>query len=201
MTKQILMQAATASMILAVVGVSGNMVMKERSLTIQPRTVSVAAPSAPTDLQVLSGDEARERAREEHGEPVLIAPSRGIHPLTAAEDFDPWYADEERIERHRIILERVDVINTRLEEPNVPPDEREQLEQERFELLMTHYNGEAELQATPVPPPIEAVKAVEAQQQEESTFTLNNMFNKVWGLLQALIVAWAVDALRRKKNG
>ena len=160
MNKQVLKQAFIASAVLAVVGLTGNIVMQTQSP--QSRTVSLTTqPMPPEDVRVLEEMEARKamerakehrrRAVEEHGEPHEAPPEGdGLAPIytKVTPDSDGWKRSDTTV-----------------------------------------------LEPTAVPEP-----AVVPTREKSEFFTMDSMFNKGWGLFQALIVAWAVNAMKRGKK-
>jgi len=221
---KVLVQAVVASAALTFVGVTYNALNLKASAPLHVKADRVRI-SAPSDLEVVEGRretmvppeglEARRRAMEEHGEersarsgelPVTV-------PFTIEREVDmaPHAMDPSDMARG-MAIQRREEIQVRLEEPNVPPEERAQLEMELDGILSAHFpkgGGEVEV----VGPlgdgqTFEEYAAENPQVFEEAPspgifgqLDINNIFNKVWGLLQALILAWvSVKWSRRKKE-
>lgn len=212
--KQIIMQGLMASAVVAVIGISGNMVMQDRALAVQARTVSVIVDEAselqpPTDVRVRgevlpsTGIAPRERARIEHGEPHEgISPGEAPPGADGVHEFelgDPIPMEEEE---RSIAIKRLEDIYVRLDEPEVPNREREMLEMEKHGLLVRHFPPAG----AAAKPPIEVKSEPFTAPVEESWsafITPEYVFNKVWQLLQALIVAWVAvrfQSLRKRER-
>lgn len=197
--KKILFQAVAASAVLTFVGVSYNAInLTASAVRVEPVSIEVAArPMPPTDFEVeeapagVSDMErehiARERARVEHGEEGAgMVGERMMRP--APVPTREAIAVLPRLDRGTA-MKRVEDIHHRLDEPEVPPEEREMLQEEMDGILSEHFpKGGSE----------EPVQVQEDRSYEG--LDINNIFNKVWGLLQGIILAWIPYALNRKKE-
>jgi hypothetical protein len=179
--RKIIYQAVAASAALTFVGVTYNMI----SLTV------------PADKEV-----AIRSVALEHGEPrseTLALPERGVGGVLPLEVEEYIPAGEPKLDRAAGI-KRVEDIYRRLEEPGVPLVEREMLEKEKEGILSSYYpagagDGEPELASVPENGDNgdEAVSAF-------GGLDINNVFNKVWGLLQGIIVAWVSVKLGQRSR-
>ena len=200
-TKKVIFQALVASVLLGVFGLGFNALNStakhEVAFAVEPDIIEV---------------DPRIRAREEHGEDGGFAAMEedaesvgGDMPMGAVgETMQPPDYERERRE-HEMLRKRIDIINMpraeaikradelhrRLEKPDLPPQEREEAEQELGMVLEEHFAPAA---GEPEPIMEEPRETIVAQ------LDINNVFNKVWGLFQALILAWVPYKLGQRKK-
>lgn len=92
---------------------------------------------------------------------------------------------------------RVEDIQAELQE-DLFPEHREALEREKFNLLAEHFPAAAGEE--PDEPPPEYGEPKNGDEHFLADLDINNIFNKMWGLLQALVVGWLPYKLNKKKK-
>jgi hypothetical protein len=188
-TKKVVLQALAASVVLGVVGAGLN-------LSNFTSHADMALAVEPTSIEV----DARVRAHEEHGEAAEMLGADGLHDLAAPAPPPPDYERELNRSKRRSIsqldraaaIRKVEELSERLNNPDLPPVEREAAESELDMVLEEHFASAA---GEPEP-----IMALDDRSSIVAQLDINNVFNKVWGLFQALILAWVPYKLGQRKK-
>lgn len=219
--KKILFQAAAVSAALAFVGVGVNIVNLtasapyESTLTAERvRITTDSVPRPPEDVRVeervaegeyiaewreeaeRSAAAPRERAYEPGSEPPGADGVMGeVDTLAYAEP--PLARTGSGLTRSEAMVRVEDIQHELLQD--LYPEDRAVLEREKFNLLAEHFPTAAGVE--PDEPPAEFGEPKNGDSHLKTPgLDINNIFNKVWGLFQALIVAWATLKFQQNKK-
>jgi hypothetical protein len=195
--KKIFLQAAVASLGLGFIGVTFNTLSltargpSETTLTADRVTITTESrPRPPEDVRIAEERERRAAAapRPEPG----TEPPMGDEVLGEVEPMIVYMEEPEQPLTRGEAMRRVEDIHHELE-GDLYPHEREALEWEMTQLLAEHFpTAAAEDHSVPIPK--------NGDSNIMSQLDINNVFNKFWGLLQAIIVAWIPYKLNQKKK-
>lgn len=189
--KQIILRGLLASCALAAFGVSFNYMgfqgeMQKVSYAIETAEEAEDVPEPSSDMTV-GGDEVT-RAR----------PSTGLQPKPPPPDYETELRKNKRRSISQLdraaAIKKAEDLNRKLEKPDLPPEERESAEEELGMVLEEHFPP-----AAGEPEPMIAEE--DGYRLVSGSLDINNIFNKVWGLFQGVILAWVGWKLndRRKK--
>ena len=199
-TKKIVIQGVVASAALMFVGVTYNALTLTASAPLKLEPVSIEVnmrPMAPEDFHVM---EPRERAIEEHGEPRegTVGGDEVFGEVMERHAPPDYERERKRLEilhmDRTAAIKRADELHRRLEDPALSPSERMDAEEELDMVLDKHFEPAAGEPEEAAPP--------EMSESAYEGLDINNIFNKVWGLFQGVILAWVGVRLgQRKKEG
>lgn len=186
--KKLVLQAIGLSLGLACVGIIVN-VMGTATMSEQAMMVDEVLDEA----QVLGADQPMVRAREEHGE--IITGSGTARPATEDELSALGYVAPPSMDRAAAIRRAEDLVEKR-DNPRASVEEREQADRKLSEHLAENFPPAA----SDGPIGSSSPEPKNGDSHVLADLDINNVFNKVWGLLQALIVAWATYKFQSSKK-
>jgi len=215
--KAILLKAAVASLGLAFIGVGFNAVnttaAKAHDTIVAVETVEIhtsARPAPPEDVRVMEpGSEppAGDITYDTYEEPPHEMAGE-VGEMYTPPDFEAERREHEKLRRRLEIvnmpraeaLRLAEDLHRVLREHDLPPEEREQAEFELGTLMDYHFTPAAGDSTTANEIAVEPKNGDSHTTSIFSQLDVNNIFNKMWGLLQGVILAWIPYALNKKKK-
>lgn len=201
--RKIIYQAVAASAALAFVGVTFNTINLTAPTVSEVEPISMEVdtrPMPPSDLEVIEGRGERELTPEEFRESIARERAMAEHGEVGEFEIRTSVGTARSAPADRAAaIKRVEDIHARLDEPGVPLVEREMLEKEKDAILSPYLapaageeppGGDGIVEEGPPPPEFGESKNGDEDAGLLGGLDINNVFNKVWGLLQGIILAW-----------